>query len=75
MAEGTIVEKNTHSVQVDDVHEHRCVVHTLQGQEWSAQRHHHVDPCLYEAYMLFSRVIGIEGSLAINHLVLRYLDI
>lgn len=75
MAEGTIVEKNTHSVRVDDVHEHRYIVHTLQGQEWPAQRHHHVDLCLYEAYMPFSRVIGIEGSFAVNRLVLRYLDI
>lgn len=71
MAKGTIVEKNTHSVRVDDVHEHRCVVHTIQGQEWPAQRHHCVDPCLYEAYLPFSRVIGIEGSLTMNCLVLR----
>lgn len=62
-------------MRVDDVHEHQYIVHTLQGQEWPAQRHRCVDPCLYEAYMPFSRVIGIEGSFAVNCLVLGCLDI
>ena len=32
MAEGTIVEKNTHNVRVDDVHEHQYIVHTLRDK-------------------------------------------
>lgn len=73
MAEGTIVEKNTHASGWCS----RAPVYSSHppGQEWPAQRHRCVDPCLYEAYMPFSRVIGIEGSFAVNRLVLRYLDI
>lgn len=71
MDKGTIVEKNTHSVQEDDVHEHWCVVHTIQGARVACSKASSSDPCLYEAYMPLSRVIGIEGSLTMNCLVLR----